>query len=129
MPTIDITEYSAVGLLFLLVVAGGWLVWRWLGGYNERAKTKALAEQRRLDRDYEDRRKLSEAMIALVEKDIKAKEELASTLRALTAEIERNNGAVEATMNEMCRSLRSLSDDHERAERRAAMRHEEALAK
>lgn len=129
MPTIDITEYSAVGLLFLLVVAGGWLAWRWLGGYNERAKAKALAEQRRLDRDYEDRRKLSEAMIELIEKDIRAKEELSSTLRALTAEIERNNGAVEETMSEMCRSLRALSDDHERAERQARMRHEELLAK
>ena len=129
MPTIDVTEYSAIGLLFVLAIAGGWIAWRWLDGYNRRAEAQALAEQERLDQDYEDRRRLTQTVMDLVARDIEAKQELAATLQALRADIERNNGAMEQAMNEVCRSLHALAEDQQHCEHRAQLRHEELLAR
>jgi hypothetical protein len=143
----QITEYSAIALLFLLVLIGGRIAWKWMESYNERAKAKQAREFQNTDDDRKahlvaldvvakqaqeersERKVAVEAMTRLVAEDIAAKVELGAAMRALADEVHTNNGAVAAAISQMCESLKEITESHRMAEKRAAAQRREIAAK
>ena len=122
MDNLQVTEYSAIALLFLGAVVGARLAWKWLDGYNERARTREAQDAGRREQDYQDRLRLSEAMVELIAKDIEAKVQMTSTLRAMQDEMREADAAVGKTLQQVCKTLTDLSREHKRSRELVAKR-------
>ena len=121
MDNLQVTEYSAIALLFLIVAVGARLAWKWLDGYNERVKVREAQDASRREQDYQDRQRLSDAMVELVAQDIEAKVQMTETLRAMKDETRDANAAIGKTLQQVCKTLAGLSREHKRSnEPRAA---------
>lgn len=111
MSDLAVTEYSAVALLFVLVVAAARFALKWVEGYNEARLEREKAEQARSDRDYEDRRRLSERLTELIAADAEARVRLVSTLEDLALEVRQANAAGAATCAAVERLARRLAEE------------------
>jgi hypothetical protein len=115
MDNLQVTEYSAIALLFLIAMIGARLGWKWLEGYNERAKVRDEQDHERREQDYQDRLRLSDAMVELVAKDIEAKVQMTETLRTMKDETKAANAAIGKTLQQVCKTLTDLSREHRRS--------------
>ncbi len=103
----DVTEYSAIALLFLLVVLGWRVLVVWVSGYNERQAAREAAEQARAERDYADRQAMVRQMADLVAADVESKMAFAASMQELVQNVQESNRATVEALQGLAAQLRA----------------------